>query len=119
MSDTRLDLLVIGGGITGAGIAWDASVRSIKTGLIEMNDFASGTSSRSTKLLYSGLKYLKQGDYRLAKEAVRERAMLHRSAPHLIEPIPMLLPIYKKGAYGYWVVLFVCGYAIAGPGHIE
>ncbi|MGV2644801.1 FAD-dependent oxidoreductase, partial [Clostridium perfringens] len=70
-------------------------------GLVEMNDFASGTSCRSTKLIHGGLRYLKQGEIGLVREVGSERALLHRSAPHLVEPIPMLLPIYKKGTYGY------------------
>lgn len=101
MSAKKLDVLVIGGGITGAGIAWDASCRGMSVGLVEMNDFASGTSSRSTKLIHGGLRYLKQGEIGLVREVGSERALLHRSAPHLVEPIPMLLPIYKKGTYGY------------------
>lgn len=106
MSAVKLDLLIIGGGITGAGIAWDASCRGMVTGLVEMNDFASGTSSRSTKLIHGGLRYLKQGEIRLVREVGLERALLHKSAPHLVEPIPMLLPIYKKGTYGYWASSF-------------
>ncbi|OIA99486.1 glycerol-3-phosphate dehydrogenase [Paenibacillus sp. LC231] len=102
MSAKKLDVLVIGGGITGAGIAWDASCRGMSVGLVEMNDFASGTSSRSTKLIHGGLRYLKQGEIGLVREVGSERALLHRSAPHLVEPIPMLLPIYKKGTYGYF-----------------
>ncbi|MCJ8013443.1 glycerol-3-phosphate dehydrogenase/oxidase [Paenibacillus sp. KQZ6P-2] len=101
MAEQQLDLFVIGGGITGAGIAWDASVRGMKVGLVEMNDFASGTSSRSTKLIHGGLRYLKQGEVRLVQEVGRERALLHKSTPYLVDPIPMLLPIYKKGTYGY------------------
>jgi glycerol-3-phosphate dehydrogenase len=102
MSQKQLDLLVIGGGITGAGIAWDASVRGMEVGLLEMNDYGSGTSGRSTKLIHGGLRYLKQGEINLVREVGSERALLHKNAPHLVEPIPMLLPIYKKGTYGYW-----------------
>lgn len=101
MSAQEMDLLVIGGGITGAGIAWDASVRGLRTGLLEMNDFASGTSSRSTKLVHGGLRYLKQGEVNLVREVGRERALLYKRVPHIVEPIPMLLPIYKNGTYGY------------------
>ncbi|OMF81013.1 glycerol-3-phosphate dehydrogenase/oxidase [Paenibacillus glucanolyticus] len=101
MSASKLDVLVIGGGITGAGIAWDASCRGMAVGLVEMGDLASGTSSRSTKLIHAGLRYLRQGELGLVREAGYERALLHRSAPHLVEPIPMLMPIYKKGTYGY------------------
>lgn len=106
MAAEELDLLVIGGGITGAGIALDASARGMTIGLIEKADFGSGTSSRSTKLVHGGLRYLKQGEVRLVREVGRERAILHRNAPHLVKPTPMLLPIYKGGTYGYWASSF-------------
>ena len=102
MATKPLDILIIGGGITGAGIAWDASSRGLKVGLVEMNDFASGTSSKSTKLVHGGLRYLKQFEIKLVREVGRERAILHRNAPHIVIPAPMLLPIYKGGTYGYW-----------------
>ncbi|WP_255298325.1 glycerol-3-phosphate dehydrogenase/oxidase [Brevibacillus dissolubilis] len=101
MSAKRLDLLVIGGGITGAGIAWDASLRGIRVGLVEMRDFASGTSSRSTKLIHGGLRYLKQGEVKLVMEVGRERELLHQKLPHLVIPAPMILPIYRHGSLGY------------------
>lgn len=101
MSDNQYDLLVIGGGITGAGIALDASVRGLKVGLVEKSDFASGTSSRSTKLIHGGLRYLKQGEVKLVQEVGRERTILYKNAPHLVVPAPMLLPIYKGGTFGY------------------
>jgi glycerol-3-phosphate dehydrogenase len=103
MSEQPLDILVIGGGITGAGIAWDASLRGLNTGLVEMRDFSWGTSSRSTKLVHGGLRYLKQGEVKLVMEVGRERALLHRKAPHIVIPAPMMLPIYKGGTYGYWM----------------
>ncbi|QQE75982.1 glycerol-3-phosphate dehydrogenase/oxidase [Brevibacillus composti] len=102
MEKETLDLLVIGGGITGAGIALDASKRGIRVGLVEKNDFGSGTSSRSTKLIHGGLRYLKQGEVKLVREVGRERAILYQNAPHLVIPAPMLLPIYQGGSYGYW-----------------
>lgn len=102
MAQEELDLLVIGGGITGAGIAWDAAVRGMSVGLIEMRDFAFGTSSRSTKLVHGGLRYLKQGEWKLVREVGRERKLLHKRLPHLIKPVPMLLPVYKGGTYGYY-----------------
>ncbi len=102
MADTVLDLLVIGGGITGAGIAWDASLRGMHVGVLEKNDFASGTSSRSTKLIHGGLRYLKQGEIILVREVGRERALLHSKVPHLVIPTPMLLPIFQGGTYGFW-----------------
>lgn len=102
LASEQLDILVIGGGITGAGIAWDAAVRGMKIGLIEMQDFAAGTSSRSTKLVHGGLRYLKQGEVKLVREVGRERALLHKRLPHLVEPMPMLLPVYRGGTYGYY-----------------
>jgi glycerol-3-phosphate dehydrogenase len=101
MEQQQFDVLVIGGGVTGAGIALDAATRGMKVGLIEKNDFGSGTSSRSTKLIHGGLRYLKQGDVKLVQEVGRERAILYKNAPHLVIPAPMLLPVYKGGTYGY------------------
>lgn len=102
MAMQELDVLVIGGGITGAGIALDAALRGVQVGLIEQNDFGSGTSSRSTKLIHGGLRYLKQGDVKLVQEVGRERAILYKNAPHLVVAAPMLLPIYRGGTYGYF-----------------
>lgn len=100
MQAEPLDLLVIGGGITGAGIAWDAASRGLSVGLVEKGDYAGGTSSRSTKLIHGGLRYLKQLEIQLVKEVGRERALLYERAPHLVLPRPMMLPIYKGGTYG-------------------
>lgn len=97
------DLLIIGGGITGVGIALDATSRGLKTALIEKNDFAFGTSSRSTKLIHGGLRYLKQLEFGLVKEVGSERAIVHRLAPHLVVPEKMLLPLYEKKGLGYWL----------------
>jgi glycerol-3-phosphate dehydrogenase len=94
------DLIVIGGGITGAGILLDARLRGIDVLLVEQNDFASGTSSKSTKLIHGGLRYLKQLDFALVREVGRERSLLHYNAPHLVEPAPMMLPFFKKGSLG-------------------
>jgi len=99
----QYDLLVIGGGITGAGIALDAASRGLKTALIEKNDFAFGTSSRSTKLIHGGLRYLKQLEFGLVKEVGSERAIVHKLAPHLVVPEKMLLPLYEKKGLGYWL----------------
>ena len=96
------DLLIIGGGITGAGIALDAASRGLKTALIEKNDFAFGTSSRSTKLIHGGLRYLKQLEFGLVKEVGSERAIVHKLAPHLVIPEKMLLPLSEKKGMGYW-----------------
>lgn len=100
---TEFGLIVIGGGITGCGIALDAQTRGIPTLLIEMNDIASGTSSRSTKLIHGGLRYLKQLEFGLVKETGRERAVVHHLAPHITVPEPMLLPIIKGGSMPQWM----------------
>jgi glycerol-3-phosphate dehydrogenase len=92
----RFDLVVVGGGITGAGIALDAASRGLKVALVEKNDFASGTSSRTTKLIHGGLRYLAQHWFRLTREALSERTLLQQLAPHLVEPIPFLFPIYNR-----------------------
>ncbi|HHG86319.1 MAG TPA: FAD-dependent oxidoreductase, partial [Bacteroidetes bacterium] len=94
------DLLVIGGGITGAGIALDAAHRGLKVLLLEMQDFGAGTSSRSTKLIHGGLRYLKQFEFRLVREVGRERAILFANAPHIVVPERMLLPVTKGGTFG-------------------
>mgnify|MGYP002777988793 CR=1 FL=1 len=98
-----VDLLVIGGGITGAGIALDAASRGLAVALVEKDDFAYGTSSRSTKLIHGGLRYLKQLEFALVKEVGSERAIVHRLAPHLVVPEKMLLPLYEKRGLGYWL----------------
>ena len=100
MSNDSFDLLIIGGGITGAGIALDATARGLKVALIEMQDFASGTSGRSTKLIHGGLRYLKQMEFKLVAEVGKEREIIHRIAPHLTKPEKMLLPIVKGGSLG-------------------
>ncbi len=97
------DLVVIGGGITGGGIALDAASRGLKVALVEKNDFASGTSSKSTKLIHGGLRYLKQFDFWLVKEVGSERAIVHKLAPHLVLPEKMLLPLIENGSYGKWL----------------
>lgn len=96
------DLVVIGGGITGAGIALDAASRGLKVVLLEKGDFASGTSSKSTKLIHGGLRYLKQLNLKLVKEVGTERAIVHKLAPHLVLPEKMLLPLIDGGSYGKW-----------------
>lgn len=103
LATESFDLIVIGGGITGAGIALDAASRGIKTALLEKNDFAFGTSSRSTKLIHGGLRYLKQLEFGLVKEVGSERAVVHRLAPHLVVPEKMLLPLSNKKGLGYWL----------------
>ena len=103
LSNGNFDLVVIGGGITGAGIALDASSRGLKVALVEKLDFASGTSSKSTKLIHGGLRYLKQFDFWLVKEVGSERAIVHKLAPHLVIPEKMLLPLIEGGSYGKWL----------------
>lgn len=95
MQQEELDLLIIGGGITGAGVALQAAASGIKTGLIEMQDFAEGTSSRSTKLVHGGIRYLKTFDVEVVADTVGERAVVQSIAPHIPKPDPMLLPIYE------------------------
>lgn len=103
LKEETFDLVVIGGGITGGGIALDAASRGLKVALVEKNDFASGTSSKSTKLIHGGLRYLKQFDFWLVKEVGSERAIVHNLAPHLVLPEKMLLPLIENGSYGKWL----------------
>ncbi|TVZ56364.1 homodimeric glycerol 3-phosphate dehydrogenase (quinone) [Lutibacter sp. Hel_I_33_5] len=103
LKSTEFDVLIIGGGITGAGIALDAASRGMKVAIIEKNDFASGTSSKSTKLIHGGLRYLKQFDFWLVKEVGTERAIVHKLAPHLVIPEKMILPLIDGGTYGSWL----------------
>jgi glycerol-3-phosphate dehydrogenase len=95
------DLVVIGGGATGLGVALDAAARGLSVALVEAEDFAKGTSSRATKLVHGGVRYLAQGNLRLVREALHERGVLLRNAPHLVQPLPFLLPLY--GAKGRWL----------------
>ena len=97
---THFDLIVIGGGVTGCGIALDASARGMKTLLVEKEDYASGTSSKSTKLIHGGLRYLKQLEFGLVRETGVERAVVHNLAPHLVHPEKMFLPIVDQGTFG-------------------
>ncbi|ASU85608.1 glycerol-3-phosphate dehydrogenase/oxidase [Nocardiopsis gilva YIM 90087] len=102
MAENELDVLVVGGGIVGAGVALDAVSRGLSVGLIEARDFASGTSSRSSKLIHGGLRYLEQLDFELVREALTERGLLlGRLAPHLVRPVPFLFPFQKHWERGY------------------
>jgi len=97
LAGERFDVLVIGGGITGAGAALDAASRGLRVALVETRDLASGTSSRSSKLIHGGLRYLEQFDFKLVYEALRERDLLvSKLAPHLVKPVSFLYPLYKK-----------------------
>jgi len=100
LQETKFDLVIIGGGVTGAGIALDAASRGLKVCLVEKNDFASGTSNKSTKLIHGGLRYLKQFEIGLVRESGSERAIVHKLAPHLVIPEKMLLPLVEGGTYG-------------------
>ncbi|MFD6953209.1 glycerol-3-phosphate dehydrogenase [Nocardiopsis sp. TSRI0078] len=110
MADKELDVLVVGGGIVGAGIALDAVSRGLSTGLVEARDFASGTSSRSSKLIHGGLRYLEQFDFELVREALQERGLLLTTiAPHLVRPVPFLFPFahhWERAYIGAGVTLY-------------
>ncbi len=96
LAETHFDVVVIGGGITGVGCALDAASRGLRTALVEREDFASGTSSKSSKLVHGGLRYLQQGDIRLVYEALLERQRLRHNAPHLVKTLPFLIPIFGR-----------------------
>ncbi|MEY5040417.1 MAG: hypothetical protein RLZZ48_1186, partial [Actinomycetota bacterium] len=90
------DVLVVGGGITGLGVALDAASRGLSVALVERDDFSSGTSSKSSKLAHGGLRYLQQGEVRLVYEALHERQRMLRNAPHLVQVMPFMIPILTK-----------------------
>jgi glycerol-3-phosphate dehydrogenase len=120
--DDHLDLLIVGGGIVGAGIARDAVMRGLRTALVEQHDFASGTSSRSTRLLHGGIRYLAQGRIGLVREASREKTILHHIAPHLSDPLDFIFPTYRNQGIPLWklrlgVKLYdlLCGRRNLGP----
>jgi len=107
LGEDTFDVVIVGGGITGAGIARDAALRGLRVALVERRDFAAGTSSRSSKLIHGGLRYLQQGDVGLVREAATERYVVRRLAPHLARPVPMLFPLanrreYAKLSVGMW-----------------
>jgi glycerol-3-phosphate dehydrogenase len=95
LGEGTFDVVVIGGGITGAGVALDAAARGLATALVERDDFSAGTSSKSSKLIHGGLRYLQNGDVRLVYEALHERQRLLRNAPHLVKVLPFLVPIFR------------------------
>ena len=99
-----VDLLVIGGGVTGAGIARDAAMRGFSTALVDAGDFGRGASSRSSRLVHGGLRYLEHGWLRLVFESSRERAILLRIAPHLVQPAPFLFPVHAASRVGRWTI---------------
>jgi len=96
LTDLEFDVLVIGGGIVGACVAWDAALRGLSVALVEKNDFASGASSNSLKIVHGGLRYLQQLDFRRMRESSRERSIWLRIAPHLIDPLPIVVPAYSR-----------------------
>jgi glycerol-3-phosphate dehydrogenase len=96
LAEEQFDVLVIGGGITGAGVALDAASRGLKTALVEKEDFASGTSSKSSKMVHGGLRYLQQREFRLVYENLAERQRLLENAPHLVSPLPFLIPLFGR-----------------------
>src|SRR6516165_6771559 len=102
LTDGPFDLLILGGGITGAGVALDAALRGLRVALIDKGDFASGTSSASSKLVHGGLRYLEHGDFRLVYEALHERGRLLRNAPHLVRPLRFVLPTYAGARVAPW-----------------
>jgi len=104
MASEQFDLLVIGGGIHGAGVARDAALRGLKVALVEKGDFASGTSSKSSKLIHGGLRYLERFEFGLVRESCRERRILQDIAPHLVKPLPFLIPIYKDDPRPPWMI---------------
>src|SRR5262245_36779740 len=98
MREEVFDVVVVGGGVTGVGTALDAATRGLSVALVEARDYASGTSSRSSKLIHGGLRYLEQLNFALVKEALKERSLLlTRLAPHLVHPVPFLYPLRHRG----------------------
>src|SRR5256885_11169181 len=117
-----LDILVVGGGIVGSGIARDATLRGLRVAVIDKHDFAFGTSSRSSRLLHGGLRYLAQGRIGLVREASAEKMILHRIAPHLAQPLKFIFPTYRGTEWKHWklrigVKLYdlLCGCRNFGP----
>src|ERR1700754_3870023 len=117
LADEVFDVVVIGGGATGAGSALDAVTRGLSVALVEARDFASGTSSRSSKLVHGGLRYLEQKDFGLVREALRERGLLlSKLAPHLVKPVPFMFPLEASWEWPYIGAGMVL-YAPLGGGH--
>lgn len=114
MESETVDLLIIGGGITGCGLARDAVLRGLKVALVEKADFAYGTSSRSSKLVHGGIRYLANGEVNLVRESARERKVLQTIAPHLIHPIPFVIPLYKGNSTAKYRTGFIIFDKLAG-----
>src|SRR5437773_10773998 len=117
LEGVSVDAVVIGGGMAGAGVARDLALRGASVALFEKGDFASGTSSRSSKLIHGGLRYLELGDFKLVRESLREKKRLERLAPHVVRPLPFLVPIYRGGPRGLIKVrLWMWLYDLLTPG---
>src|SRR5258705_10266302 len=101
---SQFDVIVIGAGINGAGIARDAAMRGLRVLLLDKGDVGGGTSSWSTRLIHGGLRYLEHGEFRLVRESLREREYLIKIAPHLVRPLAMLAPIYERARRGWWTI---------------
>lgn len=126
LKSNQLDVLVVGGGATGCGIALDSITRGLKTGLVELDDFASGASSKSTKLIHGGVRYLQKAifnldyeQYKMVREALRERANLLEIAPHLSAPLPIMLPIYKWLLIPWYWAGLKCYDMVAGTKNLK
>jgi glycerol-3-phosphate dehydrogenase len=121
LSETQFDILILGGGATGAGTALDAALRGYKVALLDKKDFSSGTSSRSTKLIHGGVRYLAQLHFKLIHEALTERKRLLKNAPHLVKPLPFVMPTYKWYEKPYFSIGLTLYDLLAGtssvPGH--
>src|ERR1700679_574943 len=98
LANETFDLLIIGGGVTGACVARDASLRGLKVALVERGDFAAATSAHNSKLIHGGLRYLRNFELGLVRESLRERRIWQRIAPHLVHPLPFLVPLFGGGA---------------------
>ena len=108
MTSDALDVLVIGGGIVGSGVARDAAMRGLRVALVDKGDFAFGTSSRSSRLLHGGLRYLAQGRVGLVREASVEKMIIHRIAPHLAMPLPFIFPTRRGTVWKFWKLREAC-----------
>lgn len=118
----RYDVIVVGGGASGLGVALDAAVRGLRVVLVESHDFAKGTSSRSTKLVHGGVRYLAQGNIGLVREALHERTLPLKNAPHLAQPLPFVMPAYKwweAPFYGIGLKMYDALVGRAGLGRTE
>src|SRR5688572_8620134 len=104
LSGHRFDLVIIGAGINGAAIARDAAMRGLSVCLLDKEDIASGTTAWATRLIHGGLRYLEHGEVGLVRESLRERERLLRNAPHLVRPLPLLIPLYRGARRGLWQI---------------